>query len=98
MACTSSLFRPSSWAICALDRFSPIKYRHSTHVGVGGARTAPSRSGRQSACRTTCIRSAASAAPARRSRDGWPPCCRSAGSTCPLASAVGGRSRSMALR
>ena len=35
MYCKSSLFRSSSWAICWLDRFSPIKYRHSTQTDSG---------------------------------------------------------------
>ena len=32
---TSSLCKPSSWAICWLDRLRPIKYRHSTQTFSG---------------------------------------------------------------
>lgn len=33
--CKSSLFKSSSWAICWLERFSPMKYRHSTQTDSG---------------------------------------------------------------
>src|SRR5512135_927202 len=33
--CTSSLFNPNSWAICWLERFNPIRYRHTIQVRRG---------------------------------------------------------------
>src|ERR1017187_388033 len=35
MACTSSLFKSSSAAICWFDRFSPMKYKHNTQTRNG---------------------------------------------------------------
>src|SRR5712691_915425 len=35
MSCTTSLSRSSSAAICWLDKFSPMKYRHNTHTRNG---------------------------------------------------------------
>ncbi|MEZ5479241.1 MAG: toll/interleukin-1 receptor domain-containing protein [Thiolinea sp.] len=35
IACASSLFKPNSWAICWLDRFSDIRYRHNIHTFSG---------------------------------------------------------------
>src|SRR5262249_58858369 len=41
MSCTTSLSRSSSAAICWLDRFKPMKYKHSTPLptGDGGLQT-----------------------------------------------------------
>src|SRR3954453_13324326 len=60
MSCTSGWLRPNSCAICRLERFRPIRYRHSTHTRSGRwwpASTRPVRSStrdRQSFGRKRC--------------------------------------------
>src|SRR5688572_33389844 len=50
MTCTSLTLRPSSWAICRLERLRPIRYRHSTQSRSGRwcpARAVPVRSSKR---------------------------------------------------
>src|SRR4051794_16069544 len=67
MSCTSEVPRPSSPAICRLDRFRPMKYRHNTQIRSGWwcpASTVPLRSSKRDAhawqryrCRCGCVSS-----------------------------------------
>src|SRR3954470_9346579 len=67
MSCTSEVLRPSSPAICRLDRFRPMKYRHNTQIRSGWwcpASTVPLRSSKRDApawqryrCRCGCVSS-----------------------------------------
>src|SRR4051812_23622201 len=67
MSCTSEVPRPSSAAICRLDRFRPMKERHNTQIRNGWwcpASTVPLRSSKRDAhawqryrCRCGCVSS-----------------------------------------
>src|SRR3954447_12083801 len=67
MSCTSEVPRPSSPAICRLDRFRPMKERHNTQIRSGWwcpASTVPLRSSKRDAhawqryrCRCGCVSS-----------------------------------------
>src|SRR4051812_13260102 len=67
MSCTSEVPRPSSAAICRLDRFRPMKERHNTQIRSGWwcpASTVPLRSSKRDAhawqryrCRCGCVSS-----------------------------------------